>query len=185
MPKKLLFIIGSNRKNSFNRQLAQQIISLVGTRAQCAFLDYSDVPVFCQDDEYPPSAELVRLRDTVANADALWLLTPEYNGSYPGLLKNVLDWLSRPVTRNDYSTPTVMRGKKMTISGAAGKSASIHARNQLAQLLRFLGADLYNEAGFGVVLTPDAFSSDKLVLSDDVQTDLRRFVDGFLSFIQN
>ena len=73
----------------------------------------------------------------------------------------------------------------MTISGAAGKSASIHARNQLAQLLRFLGADLYNEAGFGVVLTPDAFSSDKLVLSDDVQTDLRRFVDGFLSFIQN
>lgn len=185
MPKKVLFIIGSNRKNSFNRQLAQQIISLVGTRAACSFLDYSDVPVFCQDDEYPAADEIVRLRDTVANADALWLLTPEYNGCYPGLLKNVLDWLSRPVTPNDYATPTVMRGKKMTISGAAGKSAAIHARNKLAELLRFLGADLYNEAGYGVVLSPDAFTSDKLALNDEAQAELRHFVDGFLSFIQN
>ena len=184
MAKKILFIVGSQRKNSFNKQLAEEIISIIGDRAVCTILDYSDVPMLHQDAEYPAPEAIVHLRDSVAAADALWVITPEYNASYPGLLKNVLDWLSRPVVRNDYATPTVVRGKKATISGAAGKSAAAHARKKLAELLGFMGVQLFHEDGNGVVLPGESFASDKLIIGDDAKKSIQTQVDAFLSFIE-
>lgn len=184
MSKKVLFIVGSNRKNSFNKQLANEIITMIGARAECSVLDYSDVPFLNQDAEYPAPAAVERLRASVAAVDALWIVTPEYNASYPGLLKNVLDWLSRPVVRNDYATPTVIRGKKATISGAAGKSAAAHARKKLAELLGFMGAELYNEDGNGVALGGESFGSDKLIINDEARKSLEEQVNGFLAFLE-
>ncbi|MBR4985995.1 MAG: NAD(P)H-dependent oxidoreductase [Proteobacteria bacterium] len=183
MTHKILFIIGSNRKQSFNRQLADKLIAMIGSRAECAILDYSAVPFLNQDAEYPAPEAITLLRETVAAADALWIITPEYNASYPGLLKNVLDWLSRPVVRNDYATPTVMRGKKATISGAAGKSAAAHARKKLAELLGFMGVQLFGEEGIGIALGGESFGSDKLIVSEDTQKALQAHVDNFLSFL--
>ena len=183
MAKKLLFIIGSHRKNSFNWQLANEIIAMIGERAECSVLDYSDVPFLNQDEEYPAPAAIERLRASVADSDALWMITPEYNASYPGLLKNVLDWLSRPVVRNDYATPTVVRGKKATISGAAGKSAAVHARKKLAELLGFMGADLFRDEGTGVALGGESFGSDKLIINDEARKAIQEQVDGFLAFV--
>ena len=183
MARKILFIVGSHRKNSFNMQLAYKIIALIGARAECSILEYADVPMLNQDDEYPSPEAVARLRATVAAADALWIVTPEYNASYPGLLKNVLDWLSRPVVRNDYATPTAVRGKKATISGAAGKSGAHHARKKLAELLGFMGAELFHEEGCGVALGGESFGSDKLIVSDEVGKAIQEQVDGFLAFI--
>lgn len=184
MTRKILFIVGSNRKQSFNRQLADEIIAMIGSRAECAFLDFSEVPFLNQDEEYPAPKAVAALRETVAAADALWILTPEYNASYPGLLKNALDWLSRPVVPNDYATPTVMRGKKATLSGAAGKSAAAHARKKLAELLGFMGVQLFAEEGNGVALGGESFGSNKLIISDDAKKALQAQVDGFLSFLE-
>ena len=184
MARKILFIVGSNRRNSFNRQLAGEIIDMIGDRAECSILDYSDVPILNQDAEYPAPEAVTRLRDSVAAVDALWIITPEYNASYPGLLKNVLDWLSRPVVRNDYATPTVVRGKKATISGAAGKSAAVHARKKLAELLGFMGVVLFKEEGNGVALGGESFSTDKLIIVADARELLSEQVDGFLTFIE-
>ena len=181
---RILFIVGSARMNSFNKQLADEIKNIIGDRAECSVLDYSDVPMLNQDMEYPAPEAVTRLRATVAESDALWIVTPEYNASYPGLLKNVLDWLSRPVVRNDYATPTVVRGRKATISGVAGKSAAVHARKKLAELLGFLGVQLYLEEGNGVALGGESFGSDKLIVSDDAKKALQAQVDGFLSFIK-
>ena len=181
---RILFIVGSARMNSFNKQLADEIKNIIGDRAECSVLDYSDVPMLNQDMEFPAPEAVTRLRATVAEADALWIVTPEYNASYPGLLKNVLDWLSRPVVRNDYATPTVVRGRKATISGVAGKSAAVHARKKLAELLGFLGVQLYLEEGNGVALGGESFGSDKLIVSDDAKKALQAQVDGFLSFIK-
>lgn len=184
MTRKILFIVGSNRKQSFNRQLADEIIAIIGSRAECAFLDFSEVPFLNQDEEYPAPKAVATLRETVAAADALWILTPEYNTSYPGLLKNTLDWLSRPVVPNDYATPTVMRGKKATLNGAAGKSAAAHARKKLAELLGFMGVQLFAEEGNGVALGGESFGSNKLIISDDAKKALQAQVDGFLSFLE-
>ena len=184
MTKKILFIVGSNRRNSFNKQLANEIIAMIGERAECSVLDYSDVPFLNQDEEYPAPAAIERLRASVAAVDALWIITPEYNASYPGLLKNVLDWLSRPVVRNDYATPTVVRGKKLTISGAAGKSAAGHARKKVAELLRFMGAELFKDEGCGVALGGESFGSDKLIMNDEARNTIQEQVNGFLAFVE-
>ena len=181
MTHKILFIVGSQRKQSFNRQLADEIIKMIGSRAECDILDISDVPFLNQDLEYPAPAAISKLRETVAAADALWMITPEYNASYPGLLKNVLDWLSRPVVANDYATPTVVRGKKATISGAAGKSAAAHARKKLAELLGFIGADLYHAEGCGVSLGGESFGTNKLIIDDETRVALQAQADGFIS----
>lgn len=64
---------------------------------ETSFLDYSKLPFMSQDIEFPAPIEVEKVRNDVKGADALWIVTPEYNGSVPGALKNFLDWISRPV----------------------------------------------------------------------------------------
>ena len=106
--KKILFIIGSLRAKSFNRQVANEAKEIIGNRAEVLELDYSDLPLLNQDIEQPEPAAVVRIRKAVSEADALWIFTPEYNLSYPGHLKNLLDWMSRPVIPLDYGHPPVL-----------------------------------------------------------------------------
>ena len=104
--KKVLFVVGSLRKDSFNRQLAQEAAAHLAGKAQTAFLDIASVPLVNQDCENPVLPAVAELRRKVTEADALWIMTPEYNHSYPGLLKNAVDWLSRP---SDPPTPNAKR----------------------------------------------------------------------------
>ena len=120
--KSILFIIGSLRTKSFNRQLAMMVKEIIGNRAEVSELDYSDLPLLNQDIEQPEPAAVARIRKAVSEADALWIFTPEYNSSYPGPVKNMIDWLSRPVIPLDYGTPTCINGKRVAISGAGGKA---------------------------------------------------------------
>ena len=126
--KKILFIVGSLRAKSFNRQLATMAKEIIGNRAEVSELDYSDLPLLNQDIEQPEPAAIARIRKAVAEADAIWIFTPEYNFSYPGHLKNLLDWLSRPVIPLDYGTPTCINGKRIAISGSGGKAATANCR---------------------------------------------------------
>ena len=89
--KKILFIIGSLRKESFNRQLALEAEKMIGSQADVTYLDYSDVPLINQDIEFPEPETVSRLRATVKEADGIWVFTPEYNFSYPGHVKNLFD----------------------------------------------------------------------------------------------
>ena len=88
MPK-VLMIIGSLRKGSFNRRMAGEIQKLIGDRADVTILEYADIPYMNQDIEFPAPAEVARVRKEVQDADALWICTPEYNGNIPGVLKNL------------------------------------------------------------------------------------------------
>ena len=85
---------------------------MIGDQANVSYLDYSDIPFINQDIEFPAPAAVTKLRETVAAADAVWVFTPEYNYSYPGHVKNIFDWLSRPVVAGDYQTPTAIKSKK-------------------------------------------------------------------------
>ena len=113
--KKILFIVGSLREGSFNRQLAHEAEQMIGARAEVTYLDYKDVPLINQDIEFPEPAAVGRLRAAVKEADGIWVFTPEYNFSYPGHVKNLFDWLSRPLVAGDYETPTVINGKKVAL----------------------------------------------------------------------
>lgn len=71
--------------------------------------------------EVPVQPSVAMVRKEVKEADALWIFTPEYNFSFPGVLKNLLDWLSRPMDMSNFQNPSATLGKKVAISGCGGK----------------------------------------------------------------
>ncbi|MFA6642538.1 MAG: NADPH-dependent FMN reductase, partial [Methanomethylophilus sp.] len=93
---RILAVVGSLREQSLNRQLAVLAGQALGNRAVFEVLDYRDIPLFDQDEEFPAPAAVARVRRQVLEADALWFFSPEYNHFFPGVLKNLVDWLSRP-----------------------------------------------------------------------------------------
>ena len=95
---KIVAIVGSLRKDSYNRQLALIAKDVIGDRADFELLDYADVPLMNQDIEYPAPEAVKRVRDAVKTADGVWFFTPEYNHFFSGVLKNLIDWLSRPIS---------------------------------------------------------------------------------------
>lgn len=138
--KKILFICGSLRRDSYNLQL----LEMAGARlsdSDCSFPDYSDIPLFSQDAEFPPPESVSRVRALVSGSDALWVGSPEYNHSFSGALKNLMDWLSRPVVPGDYST-AVIRGKTVAMSSAAGSSAGSFSLASLTELLTMLSCKI-------------------------------------------
>ena len=179
----ILFIVGSLRRDSYNRQLAKQAEALLADKAQVTSLDYADMPFMNQDIEFPAPAVVARVREAVQQADGIWIFTPEYNSSYPGLLKNLLDWLSRPLKPNDYANPTAISGKPVAVSGAAGKSACKDSIGKLLPLLEMMRTRLMAEPIMSVALTPEAWQSGVLTLSQEQQAALRQQAEAFLAFI--
>lgn len=177
--KKILFIIGSLRAKSFNRQVANVAREIIGNRAEVSELDYSDLPLLNQDIEQPEPAAVARIRKTISEADALWIFTPEYNMSYPGHLKNLLDWMSRPVIPLDYGIPTCINGKRVAISGAGGKAATANCRAKLTELLTFMKADVLPEQ-VGIAVPAEAWGTDVLVLTDEQRTQLAAEAEALL-----
>ena len=178
----ILFIVGSLRRESYNRQLAKVTESFLENKAQVTYLDYADMPFMNQDIEFPAPAVVQRVRDEVQKADSIWIFTPEYNSSYPGLLKNLLDWLSRPLKPNDYANPTAISGKPMIVSGAAGRSACKDSIGKLLPLLEMMRTRLMSEPIMSVALTPEAWQTGTLTLSADQLAALKQQAEAFLAF---
>lgn len=180
--KRILFIVGSLREGSFNRQLAHEAEKIIGARAGVAYLDYTDVPPINQDIEFPEPEAVGRLRTAVKETDGIWVFTPEYNFSYPGHLKNLFDWLSRPLMAGDYETPTVINGKKVTLSGAGGKMATAKCREKLTELLTFIKAEVM-ERQTGVALNIEAWTEGRMILSEEQKLALNSQADAFLKWL--
>ena len=101
--KKVLMIVGSLRKDSFNLQLAKVAEEILKGQAEVRYLHYADMPFMNQDIEFPTPERVARVRQEVLAADGIWIFSPEYNYQIPGVLKNLLDWLSRPLVPNDWN----------------------------------------------------------------------------------
>ncbi len=170
--KKILFVIGSLRAKSFNRQVAEVAKEVIGSRAEVQELEYGDLPLLNQDIEQPELEVVARIRKAVSEADALWIFTPEYNMSYPGHLKNLLDWLSRPVKFMDYGTPTCVNGKRVALTGAGGKDATADCRAKLTELLTFMKAEVLPEQ-VGIAVPAEAWGTDVLVLTEEQKAQLK------------
>ena len=170
--KRILMIIGSLRKESFQRQLGQLAQEMLGERAEVAFLDYTQVPFFNQDMEFPVPLPVSQVR-----ADGVWLFVPEYNHSLPGVLKNLLDWLSRP---NQPGEATCLFGKPVTFSGAAGTAC---VQDHLMMLLSVLGMKMMAVPRTGIPLSPEAFKSNCLSLTESQEGRLRKQAEAFLTFL--
>ena len=177
--KKILFVVASLRTKSFNRQMAIVAKEIIGNRAEVQELDFSDLPLLSQDIEQPELEVLARIRKDVSEADGLWIFTPEYNMSYPGHLKNLLDWLSRPVKPMDYGTPTCINGKRVALTGAGGKAATADCRAKLTELLTFMKADVLKEQ-VGIAVPAEAWGTDVLTLTEEQKAELKVLADKLI-----
>ena len=181
MTKKVLFIIGSLRKKSFNRQLAAKCREILMQKgAEIAELEYSTIPFMNQDAEMPVPESISRIRAEVAAADGIWIFTPEYNFAVSGVLKNLLDWLSRPLVLGDFASGTAIAGKKVTISGVGGKNATQNVRADLKKLLDFIKTEVICGEGNGFAADGTAFQTDVLTLNENDLSVLEKQADEFL-----
>lgn len=180
---KILAIVGSLRKESLNRQLALAAKKIAGDRADFKLLEYQDVPFFNEDIEFPAPDAVKRVREEVKSADGIWFFCPEYNHSYPGVLKNLLDWLSRPVSEKE---PPVIGGKPAAISGISiGMSGALAAQEHLIPLLSFLDMDIMNMPRVTIPNALQQLDSDgKLSLSGESFSFLEMQVNSFIDFIR-
>lgn len=182
--KKLLFIIGSLRTNGFNYQLANVFEELLKDRYEISYLKYDDIPFFNQDIEIPTLDVITSIRNYVINTDGIIVFTPEYNNSYPGVLKNLFDWLSRPLVYNDYASGTAVMDKKVVVTGIGGNNKTLGARTKLIKLLKFMKMDVLDySVGFSV--NNDAWTNNKLTLTNEQVSELQALANEVLKIMQN
>lgn len=180
MSKKVLFIVGSLREKSFNRTVAEYVSKKLEEKGiVTTFLDYSKLPFFNQDTEFPVPNEVEKVRTDVKAVNALWIVTPEYNGSVPGALKNFLDWISRPVVQGNFGAPEFVKGKLVAVSGVAGKSEASFVISQISELLTRMGLNLLEEK-VGLALPAEAFQTGIFNLSDEQKTKLDNEIKLFV-----
>lgn len=179
---KILAIVGSLRKDSYNRQLALAVKELIGDRADFTLLEYQDVPLLNQDIEYPAPEPVKRVRDAVKAADGVWFFTPEYNHFFPGVLKNLIDWLSRPISDKE---PQVLAGKPAVISGASpGLSGTGLAQDHLVTLISFLNMNIMNAPRLTIPnVWQQVDDQGKLKLKESYPF-LKDQTEAFLNFVQ-
>lgn len=132
-PLRILGIAGSLRRQSYNRAVLRAATKLAPEGAVLETFDLDGIPGFNQDEEQNPPQKVVELKRQIRAADAILLVTPEYNYSVPGVLKNAIDWASRPYGDSAWN------GKPAAIMGAsAGALGTARAQYHLRQMFVFL-----------------------------------------------
>ena len=130
---KIAVLVGSLRKDSFNRKLATAVARLAPEGFVFEQLEIGDLPLYNQDDDSQPDATVTRLKTAIAEARGLLFVTPEYNRSIPGVLKNAIDHASRPYGESAWAgKPAGVLGASVGAIGTA--MAQQHLRNVLAYL---------------------------------------------------
>ncbi|MDK6522412.1 NADPH-dependent FMN reductase [Alloscardovia omnicolens] len=178
---KILIVVGSQRANGFQAQLANEFKKTIGDRAEVDFFDYSEVPFVNQDIEFPAPASVATARDAFEKADGVWFVSPVYNDTYSPQVKNLLGWISRPVVANERST-AVSNGVKITFSSASAYDSFNHMFADAVRLAKFIGMDVLEEPLFGHNLTAE-WATGELTLSDDERAALEAQVSAFLAKI--
>ena len=159
---------------------------MLAGRATVEYLDYSGLPMRKKDIEFSAPNEVNKVREKVAEADALWIFSPEYNYSYPRHLKKLIDWLLRPLVVGDRQTPLAINGKKVAFSGAGGAPGTAKCREKLTELLTlpFIRADVMTEQQTGIQLNKEAWTEGRMILTETQREGLKSQVDAFLKYIQ-
>lgn len=178
MPYRIALIIGSLRQESMNRRFADALLKLAPADFSFAESKIGDLPLYNQDDDKTPCAEARRLKSEIRSAEGLLFLTPEYNRSIPGVLKNALDHASRPYGDSAWA------GKPAGIIGVSpGAAGTAMAQQHLRNILAYLDAPTLGQ--------PEAFIQMKEGLIDEKgeigaasRKFLQNWIDAFTAFVR-
>jgi chromate reductase len=174
---KLGIVVGSNRRESINRKLAQALARLGADKFEAKILKVDDLPIYNQDLEADLPASVVRFKAEVTDSDAILFVTPEHNRSIPALLKNAIDWGSRP-----YGT-SVWIGKPAATTGTSGSAISTAvAQQHLRQILgNFVGMHVMGGEAY-VAFKPDLVDAQGAVTDENERKFMKDLIDRFAGF---
>lgn len=167
---KIAVIVGSLRKDSFNRKLANAIVKLAPSEFTFQQVQINDLPLYNQDDDMNQAESVKRLKNEIKDAQGILFVTPEYNRSIPGVLKNAIDNASRPYGQNAWA------GKPAGVLGASiGAIGTAMAQQHLRNVLAFLDVP--------TLAQPEAFIHAKDGLFDEfgnIGIDSKQFLQNWM-----
>ena len=180
MARKVALLVGSLRKESFTRKVANAIAELAAPKLALTQLEIGSLPLYNQDlDTGSPPAEWQRFRDQVRAADAVLFATPEYNRSVPGVLKNAIDVGSRPYGKSAWAgKPTAV------VSVSPGAIGAFGANHHLRQSLVFLDMPCLQQPEVYIGGADKLFDKDGKLLAEATRDLLRRLVTAFGAWIE-
>ena len=173
------YLVGSLAKGSINRKLATALTRLAPRELALREIPIGDLPLYSYDydSDYPEVAR--RFKQAIADVDAVLFVTPEYNRSIPGALKNAIDWASRPWGQNSFARkPSGVIG---TSPGAIGTAV---AQQQLRSVLCFCNSPLMNTVEAYVQFTPDLIDGDGKVGNETTAEFLRGYMTEYAAFVR-
>ena len=173
------YFVGSLSTKSINRLLALALAGVAPPELQLTEIPFKDLPLYSPDLEanYPPAARA--LKDAIAAADAVLFVTPEYNRSIPGGLKNAIDWASRPYGQNSFS-----RKPSAVIGASPGAIGTAIAQQHLRSLLGYCNSPQMNSPEAYIQFTPGLITDDGEVTVESTREFLRDYMSEFHAFIQ-
>jgi len=174
---KVAVIIGSNRRESVNRRLAQALTKLSADKFAFSFVQIDDLPLYNQDLEAELPKSVARFKSEVAAADGLLFVTPEHNRSIPTVLKNAIDWGARPYGQNSWN------GKPAAITGTSpGAIGTAIAQQHLRQVLGNLGVLVMGGEAY-VSFKPGLIDAGGAIADESTRKFLQGFVDQFATLV--
>lgn len=172
------YFVGSLARASINRKLAQALIRLAPKNLEFTEIEFKDLPLYSYDydADYPPAARA--LKAAIAECDALLFVTPEYNRSIPGGLKNAIDWASRP-----YGTNSFARKPSAVIGTSPGAIGTAIAQQGLRSVLSFCNSPQMNAPEAYIQFKPGMIDDEGEVTVDSTRAFLRDYMAAYHDFI--
>lgn len=173
------YFVGSLATRSINRTLSKALIKLAPAELEFSEIEIKDLPLYSYDydADFPPPARV--LKDAIAASDGILFVSPEYNRSIPGALKNAIDWGSRPWGTNSFARkPTGIIGASPGGIGTAVMQASMRS------VLSFLNAPQLNAPEAYIQYSADVFGDDGEVHDETTEAFLRHYMQEYCGFVQ-
>jgi chromate reductase len=176
-PIRILGIAGSLRSASYNRAALRAATELVPQDATLNTFELDGIPGFNQDEEQNPPAKVTALKRRVREADAILFVTPEYNYSIPGVLKNAIDWASRPYGDNVWS------GKPVALMGASiGGFGTARAQYHLRQVFVFLNMFPLNQPEVMIGRAAERFDANGNLTDETTKKLIRQLLENLIAW---
>jgi len=172
---KILGIVGSLRKASFNHFALKAAQELTPDDAELELIELHGIPVFNQDDEIALPATVLEFKKRILVADAILFATPEYNYSVPGSLKNAIDWASRPYGKSAWL------GKPAAIMGASvGSFGTARAQYHLRQILVALNMPVVNQPEVMISNAAKMFNQNGKLIDEPTRQFIQKLLDALV-----
>jgi len=172
---KILGIVGSLRKHSYNRGLLQAALEVLPSGSELEIIGLEGIPLYSQDIENNMPPAVVQMKAKIRAADAILIATPEYNYSMPGVLKNAIDWCSRPYGDSAWD------GKKVALMGASpAELGTSRAQYHLRQVFVYFNAKILNRPEFMLGKAHEKFDANGKLIDPKTKEKLKEFLVAFV-----